>query len=144
MSLSKRPSGWVLSGRADSNVKVMRAFSQAPLPVRINRIQVQQVLINLIRNGIEAMAESPRRIMTLTTGLEDDFAFVMIRDTGPGLPPEILAKLFQPFVTTKEKGMGIGLNICQSIMEAHGGSIEAPAGGEGGAVFRIRLPLDVS
>jgi two-component system sensor kinase FixL len=88
------------------------------------------------------MNQSPHRVMTLATGLEDNFAFVTIRDTGPGLPPEVLAKLFQPFVTTKEKGMGIGLNICQSIMEAHGGNIQAPADSEDGAVFRIRLPLD--
>jgi C4-dicarboxylate-specific signal transduction histidine kinase len=112
------------------------------LPVRINRIQIQQVLVNLIRNGIEAMAKSPQRVMTLTTSREGNFAIVTIRDTGPGLPPEILAKLFQPFVTTKETGMGIGLNICQSITEAHGGKIEASASSEAGAIFRISLPLD--
>jgi two-component system sensor kinase FixL len=128
-------------GAADSDVKVNRKLSLTALPVRINRIQVQQVLINLIRNGIEAMSQSPRRVMTLTTGLDGDFAFVEIRDTGPGLPAEVLAKLFQPFVTTKERGMGIGLNICQSIMEAHGGNIQAPTPNEGGAIFRIRLPL---
>ena len=130
-------------GAMDSNVKVEREFSPVPLPVRINRIQVQQVLINLIRNGIEAMNQSPRRVMTLTTWRDGDLAFVEIRDTGPGLPPAVLAKLFQPFVTTKERGMGIGLNICQSIMEAHGGNIQAPTASEGGAVFRIRLPLDL-
>jgi two-component system sensor kinase FixL len=91
------------------------------------------------------MGHSPQRLLTVTTGLEDDFAFVAIRDTGPGLPPQVRAKLFQPFVTPKEKGMGIGLTICQSIMEAHGGNIQAPAIGEGsGAVFRIRLPLDAA
>ena len=130
-------------GAADSNVKVKRELSRLPLPVRVNRIQVQQVLINLIRNGIEAMDQSPQRMMTLITGREGNFAFVTIRDTGPGLPAEVREKLFQPFVTTKEKGMGIGLNICQSIMEAHGGNIQAPATSEGGAVFRIRLPLDL-
>jgi two-component system sensor kinase FixL len=130
-------------GAADSNVKVNRQLSLAHLPVVINRIQVQQVLINLIRNGIEAMNKSPRRVMTMTTGLEDNFAFVMIRDTGPGLTPEVMAKLFQPFVTTKENGMGIGLNICHSIMEAHGGSIQASNDGEGGAEFRIRLPVNL-
>jgi two-component system sensor kinase FixL len=129
-------------GGADSNVEVVRELATTPLSVQINRIQLQQVLINLIRNGIEAMNQSSRRLITLTTGQESNFAFVMIRDTGPGLPPEVLAKLFQPFVTTKERGMGIGLNICQSIMEAHGGTIEAAVGDGGGAVFRIRLPLD--
>lgn len=129
-------------GAADSNVKVKRELTSAPLPVRINRIQVQQVLLNLIRNGIEAMRQSPRRVITLTTGQDGNSAFVTIRDTGPGLPSEVLGKLFQPFVTTKEKGMGIGLTICQSIMEAHGGSIQLPFNNQGGAVFRIRLPLD--
>jgi two-component system sensor kinase FixL len=129
-------------GITDSNVTVVRALCHAPLPVRISRVQLQQVLINLIRNGMEAMAASPRRIMTLTTGQDGHFAFVTIRDTGPGLAPEVLARLFQPFVTTKETGMGIGLNICQSIMETHGGSIDAPAVRDGGAMFRIRLPLD--
>jgi two-component system sensor kinase FixL len=125
----------------DNNVKVKRELSLLVLPVLVNRIQIQQVLINLIRNGIEAMNQSPRRVMTLITGREGDFAFVAIRDTGPGLSSEVREKLFQPFVTTKERGMGIGLNICQSIMEAHGGSIQAPAVSEGGAVFRIRLHL---
>ena len=129
-------------GAADAGVELKLALDPGALPVRINRIQIQQVLINLIRNGIEAMAKSPQRVMTLTTSREDDCAIVTVRDTGPGLPPEILARLFQPFVTTKEKGMGIGLNICQSITESHGGKIEVPVSDEGGAVFRISLPLD--
>ena len=129
-------------GAVDGDVELKQALAPGALPVRINRIQIQQVLINLIRNGIEAMAKSPQRVMTLTTSREGDFAVVTIRDTGPGLPPEILAKLFQPFVTTKEKGMGIGLNICQSIMDSHGGKIEVPVSDNRGAVFRISLPLD--
>ncbi len=131
-----------LVGAAESSVMVMRELSRTRLPVRINRIQIQQVVMNIIRNGLEAMANSPQQEMTLTTAREDDFAVITISDTGPGLPPEIRAKLFQPFVTTKEKGMGIGLNICQSIVEAHGGNIEAPPV-TAGAVFRIRLPLDL-
>jgi two-component system, LuxR family, sensor kinase FixL len=129
-------------GGADDGVDLKQSLAPEALPVRINRIQIQQVLVNLIRNGIEAMAKSPQRVMTLTTSREGNFAIVTIRDTGPGLPPEILAKLFQPFVTTKETGMGIGLNICQSITEAHGGKIEASASSEAGAIFRISLPLD--
>ena len=131
-----------LVGAAESSVMVTRELSRTRLPVMINRIQIQQVVMNIIRNGIEAMANSPQQEMTLTTAREGDFAVITISDTGPGLPPEIRANLFQPFVTTKEKGMGIGLNICQSIAEAHGGHIEAPVVAAG-AVFRIRLPLDL-
>lgn len=129
-------------GAADAGVELKLDLVPGPLPVRVNRIQIQQVLVNLIRNGIEAMAGSPQRMMSLTTSREKDFAIVIIRDTGPGLPPEIRTRLFQPFVTTKEKGMGIGLNICQSITESHGGKIEVPVNDQGGAVFRISLPLD--
>lgn len=129
-------------GAADAGVELRQSLVPGALPVRVNRIQIQQVLVNLIRNGMEAMAGAPQRVMSLTTSREGDFAVVIIRDTGPGLPPEIRAKLFQPFVTTKEKGMGIGLNICQSITESHGGKIEVPANDQGGAVFRISLPLD--
>jgi two-component system sensor kinase FixL len=129
-------------GAADAGVELRQSLVPGALPVRVNRIQIQQVLVNLIRNGMEAMAGAPQRVMSLTTSREGNFAVVIIRDTGPGLPPEIRAKLFQPFITTKEKGMGIGLNICQSITESHGGKIEVPANDQGGAVFRISLPLD--
>ena len=129
-------------GAADSNVKVRLTLDPAIPPVVIDRIQIQQVLINLIRNSIEAMAESAKRELTLSTRLEDfGFAQVTIRDTGPGLPSDILANLFQPFVTTKAKGMGIGLTISQSIIEAHGGHISALQDGLPGAGFRILLPL---
>ena len=108
----------------------------------IDRIQIQQVLINLLRNSIEAMVSVEKRELTLETGRDETgFVQVTIRDTGPGLSPEVRSKLFQPFVTTKATGMGIGLTICQSIVEAHGGNICALQDEFSGAGFRIRLPL---
>ena len=88
------------------------------------------------------MASVEKRELTLATGADETgFLQITIRDTGPGLSPEVLAKLFQPFVTTKKTGMGIGLTICQSIVEAHGGHIFVLQDGLPGAGFRIRLPL---
>jgi two-component system sensor kinase FixL len=132
-----------LIGTADGSVRVELALSEAVLPVRIDRIQIQQVLLNLIRNATEAMSASPTRVLTLSTEKQAAFGVITVRDTGPGLPPDILSRLFQPFITTKTKGMGIGLTICQSIIEAHGGTIGASNDVDGGALFRISLPLEV-
>lgn len=109
--------------------------------MRIDRIQVQQVLLNLIRNGIEAMQGVPIREMTISTAHEDAGVEFSISDTGPGLAPEVARRLFQPFVTTKENGMGIGLSICQSIVEAHNGRIWAEPNDSSGVTFKFRLPL---
>ena len=111
----------------------------------IDKIQVQQVLINIIRNSIEAMKNSSTRNLSITTAeAGPNTVICSIADTGPGLAPEVASRLFQPFVTTKEKGMGIGLSICQSIVEAHGGQISAVARSpEPGALFRCRFPTRV-
>jgi two-component system, LuxR family, sensor kinase FixL len=109
----------------------------------INRIQVQQVLVNLVRNAVEAMSESPRRDLSIATrSLGDGGIEVAIADTGPGLAPEVSAQLFKPFVSTKSHGMGVGLSICQSIVEAHRGRIWAEANPVGGTVFRFTLPRE--
>src|SRR6202008_4774811 len=111
-----------LIGAADTNVMV-RADLDARLPaVIIDRIRNEQVLVNLIRNSVEAMQGTNRRELTIATKPDaEGFAEIAVSDTGPGLPPEVANRLFQPFVTTKEKGMGIGLTICQSIVEGPGG-----------------------
>ena len=129
-------------GAADINVRVhLELDPDLPL-VSIDKIQIQQVLINLIRNGIEAMLHVDRRELSIATARSDtDFVQVTVTDTGPGLPPEVLARLFQPFITTKEKGMGIGLTICQSIVEAHGGRIWPIDEQRVGAGFSFLLPL---
>lgn len=107
----------------------------------MDRIQVQQVLLNLIRNAAEAMAESDRREIVVATGRSSDGMIeVSVADTGPGLPDEVRRKLFQPFVTTKPSGMGVGLSICRGIVEAHGGRLWEEANAGGGTVFRFTLP----
>lgn len=109
----------------------------------MSRIQIQQVLVNLVRNAVEAMAESPRRELAISTrALADGGVEVEIADTGPGLAPQVAAQLFKPFISTKSQGMGVGLSICQSIVEAHHGRIWAEANPGGGTVFRFTLPRD--
>lgn len=130
-----------LVGAADANVKVSIRL-RADLPaVPMDKIQIQQVVLNLIRNGIEAMESVKRREMTIATGTDGAGAlFVTVADTGPGLAPEVAAKLFQPFTTTKKTGMGIGLSICRSIIESHGGELWAEPNANGGVTFSFRLP----
>jgi two-component system sensor kinase FixL len=133
-----------LAGSVSYGTKLNRELSPDRLMVLINRIQVQQVLVNLIRNSIEAMADSTERALTFLTGQDGKFAFVIVRDTGCGLAPEVRAKLFHPFITTKEGGMGVGLSISQAIMEAHGGKIEILDNDKPGTAFRVHVPLDLT
>jgi len=98
------------------------------------------VLVNLIRNAAEAMEGSPRREITLVTAPHEvGLIEVSVADTGFGMAEDIAGRLFQPFVTTKPDGMGVGLSICRTIVEAHGGHIRAEASPEGGTVFRFTL-----
>lgn len=105
-----------------------------------DRIQMQQVLFNLLRNAAEAVAEQKQRLVSVNARLDGDDVVVSIIDNGPGIPPEIKDKLFQPFVSTKESGMGVGLSICHAIVVAHDGRIWVEANPGGGAIFRISLP----
>ncbi len=107
--------------------------------VLIDRIQVQQVLLNLIRNAIEAMAECKVRRLRITSRGEGDEVHVTIEDSGPGLAPEVAAQLFQPFVSTKAKGMGLGLSICHTIVAGHGGRLWADSSALGGTAFHFTL-----
>lgn len=112
-------------------------------PVHADRIQIEQVLVNLIKNSIEAMAGTPeheRRLIVRTSRASDRWIEVEVEDTGCGLPTEVLPNLFQPFHTTKAKGMGIGLAISRTIVEAHEGTIRAEPRRGRGAVFRFQLP----
>ena len=129
-------------GATQTDVRIQLDLDPALPPVLIDRVQIQHVLINLIRNSIEAMHMSDTRELSLTTGVvEPGFVQVTVRDTGPGLSEDVRRRLFQPFVTTKDNGMGIGLTICQSIIDAHGGTIWTVHGASPGADFRFRLPL---
>jgi len=97
-------------------------------------------MLNLIRNAIEAMEGLPRRELSISTEPADDgMVAVSIADTGGGLAPEILPKLFEPFVSTKSNGMGVGLSISRTIVEAHGGVIAARSNEAGGTTFRFTL-----
>jgi signal transduction histidine kinase len=127
-----------------TGVEIETVLEPSAAMVVIDRIQIQQVLVNLIRNASEAMveSESPRRHLTIASrplGLEK--LELSIADTGPGLPPALREKLFQPFVTTKAAGMGVGLSICRFIIEAHGEKLKVADNAGGGTVFSFTLPL---
>ena len=108
----------------------------------MDKVQIQQVVLNLIRNALEAMQGSDQPSVTIETDLDQDgFVLVSVLDAGPGIPDDVMVRLFQPFVTTKEGGMGIGLSICRSIIESHGGKIWAQANEPRGTKFTIRLPI---
>jgi len=128
-------------GAKESGVRTIFDFAADLPPVWIDKIQVQQVVTNLVRNAIEAMSESKQRRLTLSTALaEDGLIEVSVVDTGPGLPPEVAARLFQPFTTTKEKGMGLGLSISRSIIDNMGGRLHCRPNPEGGLIFVFSLP----
>lgn len=106
----------------------------------IDKIQIQQVLINLMRNAVEAMGTMARRELTVSASRIGEMVEIRVTDTGPGLPESVRTRLFQPFVTTKPEGMGVGLSVCRSIVEAHGGELHGDDAAGGGTVFRFTIP----
>ncbi|MBU6498471.1 MAG: PAS domain S-box protein [Rhodospirillales bacterium] len=106
----------------------------------VDKVQIQQVLLNLMRNAVEAMAGAEIRTLTVATRRVRDRIEIMVSDTGPGLPRSVQERLFQPFVTTKAEGLGVGLSICRTIVQAHGGELSAGPAEGGGAEFRFTLP----
>lgn len=128
-------------GARERNVRLRYALEPDVDLVLVDKVQIQQVALNLIRNGVEAVEGSPRKeIVMMARQVPDDMVEVSVSDTGHGISPEVAEKLFQPFMTTKAQGMGIGLSICRTIIEAHGGRIWAEANPEGGAIFRFTVP----
>src|SRR5690606_6766479 len=108
--------------------------------VLADRVQIQQVILNLIRNAIDAMEGAPRRELTVSLEpWEPGCVRVSVADTGPGVDPEVADQLFQPFITTKRHGMGVGLSISRTIVEAHGGRIWVEPTPGGGATFHFTL-----
>jgi signal transduction histidine kinase len=114
-------------------------------PIRCDRVQLQQVMLNLIVNAIQSMSgveDGNRELHISTARIEPEGACVAVRDTGPGLRPESLPRLFEPFYTTKSEGMGMGLSICRSIVEAHRGRLWATTCEPRGALFQFTIPAE--
>jgi two-component system sensor kinase FixL len=149
--LIEEASALALVGAKERGVTVRLQVDPAAPRVLADRVQIQQVLLNLIRNAIEAMREAERRELVVGVSAAGEMALFSVADTGPGLAPEVADRLFQPFVTTKPHGMGVGLSICRTIVEAHGGRIwtepnrgGGDGGGTGGTVFRFTVPAAAS
>lgn len=129
-----------LVGSKERGIKSVFDFADHDARVLVDRVQIQQVLINLMRNAIEAMRDSARKELTVRTRTEADMLVVEVQDTGPGIAEDIAPQLFQPFVTSKASGMGIGLSISRRIIESHGGALDVVSSGDG-ATFSFSLPL---
>jgi two-component system, LuxR family, sensor kinase FixL len=114
--------------------------NNADLGVLADKIQVQQVLLNLLRNAAEAVADCEHRDITVRTEVRDATVLISVADRGPGLPDEVRARLFQPFVSTKKTGMGVGLSISHSIITAHNGRLWSEPNPDGGTIFFLSLP----
>lgn len=129
-----------LVGSREHGIEIEHQMDPRATHVLVDRIQIQQVLVNLIRNAIDAMVDSRARILTICTRRESDGIIrISVADTGGGISDEVLDQMFQPFVTSKKAGMGIGLSICRTIIEAHGGRIWFEPGPQGGTVFHFTL-----
>jgi signal transduction histidine kinase len=128
-----------------TGVTVARQLADDSPPIRCDRVQLQQVMLNLIVNAIQSMTgvdDGNRELHISTARIEPEGVCVAVRDTGPGLRPESLPRLFEPFYTTKPDGMGMGLSICRSIIEAHGGRLCATRCEPRGALFQFTIPAD--
>ena len=122
--------------------EIVDRIDRGAIPVHIDRVQIQQVIHNLLRNAVEAMDGTESKKILISTGLAGDgFAYLEVQDTGPGIPHDQLPGLFKSFNSTKEGGMGMGLSISKTIIEAHNGTIEFNNCSPSGACFRVRIPL---
>jgi two-component system sensor kinase FixL len=129
-----------LAGMRDTGIKLQLRLQRVTPAVLIDKVQIQQILINLIRNAIEAMEGADKRELTITTRANATEVEIEVADTGTGLPHEVVSRLFHPFVTTKDQGMGMGLSICRTIAEAHGGKLWLDSNTDKGAAFVLQLP----
>ena len=136
----------LVEGRLSKHAIVLRtSIGPSSAMVRGDRVRLQQVMVNLLMNAAQAMADHPEpRILTVTASAADGLVTVEVSDTGPGLTEQGLEKLFQPFFTTKKEGMGMGLAICRSSVEAHDGRMWVENREGGGAHFRFTLPMAVA
>jgi signal transduction histidine kinase len=124
-------------------VELTSLITEKALPILGDHIQLQQVILNLVVNGIDAMKDAPteNRIISIRTSDVENFAQLSVSDRGSGIPEDKIKEVFEPFFTSKAEGMGMGLSIARTIIEAHHGLIWAKNRDHGGASFRIRLPL---
>ena len=128
-------------GARDRDVRLTFNWSPEVDEVLVDKVQIQQVALNLILNAVDAMEDAPQKVVAVgVRPAPGDMVEVYVRDTGCGVSPEVAAQLFTPFMTTKPAGMGVGLSISRTIVEAHGGRIWAEPNPEGGAVFRFTVP----
>ena len=123
------------------NVKILTDLGEDLPSVVVDRVQIEQVLLNLLRNAVEAVESSSQRVVTvMTRQTAPQMIEVEVRDTGVGFAAENMSNIFEAFFTTKPDGMGMGLAICRSIIEAHDGEMTAAPDPDGGASFRFTLP----
>ena len=128
-------------GTASDGIDLELSLAADLPPVLIDHVQIQQVVLNLVRNSIDALSGCETRIISVATARKGDVVEVVVRDNGPGLPEEVRERVFEPFVSTKPDGIGIGLSICRTIVEAHGGRIAVDTGMPCGAGFRFSVPV---
>jgi two-component system sensor kinase FixL len=138
--LVEEASALALVGAKEQGIRVRTHYDFDVDQVLADKVQIQQVLLNLMRNAVEAMAGAPRRDLVLSTSVADGMAVINVADTGAGIDADMAAQLFQPFVTTKPHGMGVGLSISRTIVEAHGGRIWSEPNPGGGTIFCFTLP----
>ena len=124
-------------------VELLNRITSEALPILGDRVQLQQVILNIVVNGIDAMKDSPseQRTITIRTSRVGEFAALSVSDRGPGIPEDKLRAVFDPFYTSKAEGMGMGLSIARTIIDAHNGLIWAENRDHGGTSFRIKLPI---
>jgi two-component system, LuxR family, sensor kinase FixL len=139
--LIEEASALALIGAKERGVKVLISMDPNLPAASVDRVQIQQVLLNLIRNALEAMVSCEVRELAITASVREDHVLVSVTDSGSGISPEIEARLFQPFVTTKAEGMGIGLSVCRTIVEAHGGVLWRERNSGGGSAFHFTVPI---
>jgi signal transduction histidine kinase len=132
---------------AKNGASVQTALGEGLPPIEGDRVQLQQVVLNLVVNAVQAMgaaADGPRELSIATARAEPNGVMVAVKDSGPGVTPANLERLFTPFYTTKPGGLGMGLSICRSIVESHGGRIWVTANLLQGAIFQFTVPGSAS